>query len=753
MVPSELKQLPQWIVWRLEDRQGKPTKVPYRPDGKGMAVVDSPLTWSTARAAYDRWQMGNGHPFNGLGFVVTAEDPYCGIDLDHCFDKSKGEIAPWAQKIVDRFNSYTEVTPSEAGLRIWIKGKLPGTRNRTGDIELYDHDRYFTTTGWRLDSAPQEIQERQAELDAFYQELFPPQEPRVRALGSASLDAYSIMEKARSAVNAVKFERLMHGDIGGYSSASEADLALASLVAFYSEDAGMVEQVIRLSGLWDEKWERPDYRERTIRKAIEERDDRYSGSLSVLPQPVSENGAAPAQTVSEEPESSWTPVNLADVLNSDLSPLEPVILPRTDGIRLLYPGRVHMFLGEPESCKSWAAQVAVAEVLQSGKSAVYIDFEAEAREVVTHLLALGVSQEAILQGLSYLRPEEPLTPSIKVTLMAHLEAISSEMTVVDGVNSALVADDKEPNSNKDFGKWWRELVRALQLRTHGPVVIIDHVGKDKERRGDWSVGAGQKKALIDGAMLAFEVIHAFGRGRTGMMKLLLFKDRPGYLRGQQGKGKEIARLRLISDSESGQVTAELAPPAGAGEGEEGGDEQAPWRPTGYMERISRVLELEPEPLSKTQLVVRVQGKAKYVRDALSVLVAEGFVEAVSGSRSSLLHRSLKAFREESETTPSRPRPDPVPSAGGLGKDDPVPNTSGDPLTGSPGGGTGSSTLPWTTPDTPSPSPTGRGEEDKKPVRPRCPSCGGLPYSPGPAGLPQRRCHGCGQQWTPGEGSG
>ncbi len=30
----------------------------------------------------------------------------------------------------------------------------------------------------------------------------------------------------------------------------------------------------------------------------------------------------------------------------------------------------------------------------------------------------------------------------------------------------------------------------------------------------------------------------------------------------------------------------------------------------------------------------------------------------------------------------------------------------------------------------------------------CPNCHGKPYTAGPQGLPQRRCHGCGQVWTP-----
>ncbi len=378
----------------------------------------------------------------------------------------------------------------------------------------------------------------------------------------------------------------------------------------------------------------------------QEREEVHRIQRMELLQTTADRSRRPVQSVLEPLEaefrSSWEPVALKDVLNSDLSSLETVCLPRKDGILMLYPGRSHMFLGEPESCKSWAAQIAVADCLNEGRNALYIDNEAEARDVVGHLRALGVSDEKMLAHLLYVRPEDPFDSKAEAALFGALaERVPLYISVIDGVNSGMVANGLEPNSNKDVAHWWSILVRPVQRQTEGPTILVDHVAKDANTRGDWSVGAGQKKALIDGAMIAFQVVLPFGVGRNGLVKLSLFKDRPGYLRGRQNSSKELAQMRLVS--ENGSVTSEFLTPTGAVE-EAGGEDS--WKPTGYMVRVSRAIREASAPLSKDAIGVAVKGKTKYVRTALEILVAEGYVEQVKGAHNSLLHRELRPYEEE-----------------------------------------------------------------------------------------------------------
>lgn len=261
-----------WVIWRTESRNGKATKVPHRADGRGKADSTDPETWATFETSAAKVKVNGA---SGLGAVLTP--PYIGIDLDNCRTPETGEIEEWAQAIVNSIDSYTEVSPSGRGLHIWIKGRLPRGGNRKGSIEMYDQDRYFTVTGNHLDGTPETIEERQAELEALHAELFgsPGAQPAPSRATSSGLTDWAVLEAARSARNGAKVASLLAGDASGYTSASEADQALMSLLAFYTQDPGQLDRLYRGSGLYREKWDREDYQQRTIAKALSGLTDVY----------------------------------------------------------------------------------------------------------------------------------------------------------------------------------------------------------------------------------------------------------------------------------------------------------------------------------------------------------------------------------------------------------------------------------------------------------------------------------------------
>jgi hypothetical protein len=116
---APLIQRPQWCVWKWTERGGKWQKPPYRakePDRH--ASVTDPSTWSDFEAARAAVAAGEA---DGVSYVLTADDPYCAIDLDHC-RTDDGMIAEWAQDYAQKAKSYCEITPSGAGLRIWGNG-------------------------------------------------------------------------------------------------------------------------------------------------------------------------------------------------------------------------------------------------------------------------------------------------------------------------------------------------------------------------------------------------------------------------------------------------------------------------------------------------------------------------------------------------------------------------------------------------------------------------------------------------------
>jgi putative DNA primase/helicase len=172
-VPDDLSERDQWVLWRYEERNDKPTKVPYQPSGK-PADSTNHGTWTTFDEALNTW-CRNRQRYAGLGFVFFREDPFTGIDLDDSLDE-QGDVKAWARGIVERFSdTYMEISPSSQGLKIWARGSLPanlpGVQVEDGAIELYDHARYFAVTGRAFRGAPLEIEDHAGDLQMLYDRL------------------------------------------------------------------------------------------------------------------------------------------------------------------------------------------------------------------------------------------------------------------------------------------------------------------------------------------------------------------------------------------------------------------------------------------------------------------------------------------------------------------------------------------------------------------------------------------------------
>ena len=99
---------------------------------------------------------------DGISYILTEDDPFAAIDLDHCRHVDTHSIDIWAQNFLEfGRHTYSEVTPSGAGCRIW--GLADGAalhRKFTLEIdgkeiavELFRRTRKaLTITGYRLDT-------------------------------------------------------------------------------------------------------------------------------------------------------------------------------------------------------------------------------------------------------------------------------------------------------------------------------------------------------------------------------------------------------------------------------------------------------------------------------------------------------------------------------------------------------------------------------------------------------------------------
>jgi hypothetical protein len=126
------------------------------------------------------------------------------------------------------------------------------------------------------------IRDRSEELRAFHARHFP--EPASERAGNTNghhgkLTNEKVVELAGFARNAAKFKALWAGDTSGYASPSEADQALVSMLAFYTQDEGQLDSLYRRSGLCREKWlKRSGYRRSTIKKALSNLTETYMPS-------------------------------------------------------------------------------------------------------------------------------------------------------------------------------------------------------------------------------------------------------------------------------------------------------------------------------------------------------------------------------------------------------------------------------------------------------------------------------------------
>ena len=283
-IPGELSDHDQWLIWQWKATEdGKRTKQPVNPHTGELASSTNPTTWGSYEVAVAARDMF-GYP--GIGFVFTQDDPYCGVDLDGCRNPETGEIEEWAKKIINALDSYSEVSPSGTGVHIIVKGTLPPGGRKRGRFECYDSGRFFTVTGEHLDGTPHEIEERGEVLRRLHRRVFgeakETSHERIERWGANGLSDPEIIARAMRATNGSEFAKLWCGESKGHASASEADLALCSYLAFWTGgDPEAMDRLFRQSGLYRPKWDQRHfgdgrtYGRATIEKALEGNSEFY----------------------------------------------------------------------------------------------------------------------------------------------------------------------------------------------------------------------------------------------------------------------------------------------------------------------------------------------------------------------------------------------------------------------------------------------------------------------------------------------
>lgn len=290
-LPVELTRRSQWVNHRY------PNKMPLcpRPNTDGSlrpAAADNPHTWGSFLQA-----VRNVKENRAIGIGFELSNGICGVDIDHCIDD--GEPNDFAKEIIDRLQSYTELSPSRCGIHILCKGKLlspEGRKNSMLGLEMYDEKRYFIVTGnvyCDENGIIYPLRECTAELDALHKQYFPKtpveqlrlgEERSVEDIGKqASSGSDPVSSSASSVKNAAASETVRdmsdeeilriafkskngeemrelydgNWDSSKYKSQSEADFAFASYLAFWFDcNLERMDRVFRASKLYRQKWDR-----------------------------------------------------------------------------------------------------------------------------------------------------------------------------------------------------------------------------------------------------------------------------------------------------------------------------------------------------------------------------------------------------------------------------------------------------------------------------------------------------------------
>ena len=264
----------------------------------------------------------------------------------------------------------------------------------------------------------------------------------------------------------------------------------------------------------------------------------------------------PPSAVDPTPATSWQAVNLAGIENSQIV---ADLAHRSDGVGMLYRGRISWMSSAPEMGKSWIALGIACQVLEAGGRVLYFDFEDEATSFLERMVALGVDRDLIndRDRVRYVRPDEPSglamsqPDSVAAQAFADLVAWSPSFVVIDGTTEAMVLEGASPLDNSDTAAWIRQKVRPFSSGGAG-VLVLDHVAKATEPGSRYAIGAQHKLAALDGLAIKAIALKSFGRHPggncdpiEGLIRLELLKDRAGAVRGALD-AKTLADVRVLA---------------------------------------------------------------------------------------------------------------------------------------------------------------------------------------------------------------
>lgn len=284
-IPEELKELPQWVLWRAEwdNKQQEYKKVPYKSGGYKASSTRSD-DWSSFNHVDE--VLKNNDLYKGIGFVLSKGDNYVVLDIDNAIDENGQINSDLALEMTEL--TYCEMSPSGTGLHCFFKGELPEQRKKKRtdlDIELYNDVRFITVTGEAIGQS--EICDEQEVLNNLVERYFKA-EPKLETTFTydpnhkSELSDDEVIDLMLKSKQKDKISDLLKGNYEKhFDSPSEAVQSLLHYLAFYTnKDKQQMENIFlnynNLTDKWDSKRGNTTWGQLELDKAINNQSEVYT---------------------------------------------------------------------------------------------------------------------------------------------------------------------------------------------------------------------------------------------------------------------------------------------------------------------------------------------------------------------------------------------------------------------------------------------------------------------------------------------
>lgn len=283
-IPEELKELPQWVLWRAEwnNKRQQYEKVPYSFSGYRASSTNKD-TWTIFDAIHNLYEENN--LYDGIGFMLSDNDKYIVLDIDNAIDENGQINTDLALEMTEL--TYCEMSPSGTGLHCFFKGELPEQRKKKRsdlDIELYDNARFMTVTGESIGQS--EICVEQEILNNLVERFFKEEQNFETTLSydpnhKSELSDEEVINLMLKSKQKDKISDLLEGNFEKhFASPSEAVQSLLHYLAFYTgKDKQQMERIFlnynNLTDKWDSKSGNTTWGQLELDKAVNNQNEVY----------------------------------------------------------------------------------------------------------------------------------------------------------------------------------------------------------------------------------------------------------------------------------------------------------------------------------------------------------------------------------------------------------------------------------------------------------------------------------------------